>query len=199
MDCTKAIDALKTAEDELLCLISSDCSYDKKQTLLMYSRSVHNLVNGIEGMGRSLDAAPDSVAFEGESSSLPESEARKDGSADFPAYFVYVDKLWKVAKRSGESDALYRKSVPYADVRIVCSTVHSILGGFDSFTTADVEKQMESVPAYKIQITIMALVQAGVLVSAGRGKYSLVAGSSSSDRKWLDALKALPVRADLVK
>lgn len=192
MDFSRAIDLLEQAEGELLNQLGTKSSYEEKQRCLDYSESIHEIVNALTSFGKG--TAPQS-----EPAALNPGTISKDSSSlDYPLYFVYEDKLWKVAPRSKGSSSLYKKSIQFSDAKSICNVIHELLSSHEVLLISDIEEKMEDIPVYRIQLTVMALVKTGLFVSVGRGKYALDAGKSKSLRKWIESLKALPVHEELL-
>lgn len=190
MDFTRAVDNLKAAEDELLKLIAQDCSYEEKRRCLDYSKAVHDLVLELEGSLSLEDLVKEMTPAPVESSECDE--------LDFPLFFVYEGKLWKVARRSGAVDALYWKSALLSEVRNVCGTLCQMPVDASIFTVADVEGFLKELPTYKIQLTVMALLKAGMLKQAGRGKYAFADGAIRAEKRLVEAIESLPAYPELL-
>lgn len=198
MDFSQAISYLGKAEQELLRLIGSDSSYEDKGRCLEYSQMVHGIVGELENFSRDsaiAKGAPASVLSEQPS----EKRTPQDASDDvFPIFFVHDGKLWKVASRSGNSDSHYHKSMPFSDVGPIVTSIRKLTQN-GAFTISSMEKLHSDIPVYRIHLTVGALMQVGLLRSAGRGKYEVVPGGPQSDQKWVEALNGLPVRVEYLE
>lgn len=86
------------------------------------------------------------------------------------------------------------------DVEIVLAAISKALKAQPVVTIADIEASLSTkLPSYKTQITTMALLNAGILKSAGRGKYSLANNSPVSRRGFMNALERLKPQIDLLE
>lgn len=189
MNFAQTIAHLQSAEQELLSLIAQDCSYEEKRRCLEYSSSIHDLIAELSAATPKEAASPIKDAVQ---------RGREEAGNDYPLFFVHDGKLWKVAQRGGSADSLYWKSAPLAEVRLICGALRKMPAAPMAFTIADAEDLLDGVPTYKIQLTVMALLKAGTLQQAGRGKYAFVEGAPRIENKLLDALDSLPAHPELL-
>lgn len=192
MNFTEAIKHLNEAEQSLRRQIgeSDEENYDSMFRCLEIAQKIRDIASEL--------AAPQ-VQKKNVQAAVSDKVSNAPDDSEFPAYFVYEDKLWKVALRSDDSGELYKKSLPFSDAKIVCSAVHKLLDSGDVFTMSEAEKELDGMPTYKIQITVMALVKTGCFATAGRGKYGIAPGASRAERRWVDLLKTQQVRPELLK
>ena len=192
MDFSKAVDLMAQAELEIRMQISkgNDADYDAMFDCLKLAQRLHGFIDELSHVG-------ETVATD-EASDAHKQQVEQEAKDVFPLYFVHEDKLWKVSLRSGDSGELYKKSLPFADVKILCSKIHELLDSSDFFSMASLDAGVPAMPSYKSQITVMALVKAGLLESVGRGKYALTRGASRSERKWIETLKEMNPKPELL-
>lgn len=205
MNYKKAIENLQAAELELRKQIATGNSavdYDDFYDCLNYAQQINELIAVLKaGKTTSPKAKPVSKTPKKAETKTPKKENLPAPKADeLPTYFLFNDKLWKVATRGKDSNSLYHKSVPKEDVEIVAEAISKTLKKPGSATISSIENNLRpSLPTYKTQITVMALVKAGVLKSAGRGKYSLASNRPITQSDLMDALENMAVHTDLLK
>ncbi len=191
MDFTEAIECLNEAEQSLRRQIGASAGgdYDSMFRCLEIAQKIRDIASEL--------SAPKDVKIKAAESNVALASMDSDRT-EFPVYFVYEEKLWKVAPRSDESGKCYKKSLPFSDAKSVCSVIRKLLDSADVFTVSAVEKALSGMPVYKIQITVMALMKAGCFVAAGRGRYGVAPGASRVERRWVDLLKAQQARPELL-
>lgn len=205
MNYKKAIENLQAAELELRKQIATGNSavdYDDFYDCLNYAQQINELIAVLKaGKTTPSKAKTASKAQKKTETQTPKKENTPAPKADeLPTYFLFNDKLWKVATRGKDSDSLYHKSVPKEDVEIVTEAISKAFKKPGSATISSIENNLRpSLPTYKTQITVMALVKAGVLKSAGRGKYSPASDSPITQPDLMDALENMAVHTDLLK
>lgn len=204
MDYSKAIGYLRSAEQELRSQISVDTNgsdYEVLYDCLKYAQQVSELIKVLEGMGKPVTVetnVPQQKAYATSKKPKKSQEILPEGK--LPAYFIYQDKLWKIAKSTKDTESLYHKSVATSDVEIVLDAVSKALKAQRVVTIADIENSFNvKPPSYKTQITTMALLATGILKTVGRGKYSLAGNSSVTRRGFMNALERLKPRTDLLE
>ncbi len=190
MDYSRAQQFLRQAEDEFIALISKTDDFTEREQCLEFARQVRELADALHQ-----DAAGDSVATAFPTSLIPQENANSDDS-ELPAYFVHEGFLYKVGMRG--DGRTYKKSVPMSDVESICAAIARLLTDSVEITTSDVKGQLGSVPEYKIQVLVMALVKTASLRGAGRGKYALGSGTQPRPKAWVRSLGNLPDRSDLI-
>lgn len=204
MSFKEAIKHLRAAEQELLDQISAtDCAndYGTRYDCLEYSKQVNELAAVLETyVSDTKLRKTESAVRRTQRPSVDLASAGDAQDNSLPAYFFYQDKLWKIASRGKDTDSLYCKSVPLEDVRCIIEGVAEMLLRQDIITIASVESVLTGkLPLYKSQITVMALVNRGVLKAVGRGKYSASGKGTISARAFMNTLKRSPVRTDLIR
>lgn len=122
----------------------------------------------------------------------------KDPSSTF--YFVFGDKLFKLASKEGNSKYLYKKTVQLSDVEKVLFAIRTLLTSKGYVTVSEISRFFNNeMPNYKIHIPIGALVSIGALQQLERGRYVLSGGQECSVEHWIDELNGLEKRRDLLE
>lgn len=190
MDYSRARQFLRQAEDELIALISKTDDFVEREQCLELAKQVRELSDALRQ-----DDNRSSVTELPSTSSLEQGASSAD-DAEFPAYFIHEGFLYKVGLRG--DGRTYKKSVPKGDVGSICEVVAKLLNDSADITTSDIKAQLDNMPDYKIQVSVMALVKIGALKGAGRGKYTLGSGTQPRPKMWARDLGKLPDRFDLI-
>lgn len=182
---------------------SNSPDYDAVRNLLAFSSRIERLEKEFRIMvGRQMDeeerprSQSASGFFSRDEALFDVQGISKDES--FPKYFISGGRLHKIGLASSVNGRRYRKSVPLTDVRMVCSNALEAAVG-RVFHIKDLEAKLDELSSYKVSITVMALVQAGVLGDAGRGKYRIMTPPGATPDDWIARLEKLKERRDLLE
>lgn len=209
-------DYLEKAEKGLLALIGtadSSKDYDEMQRCLDLAREINTVRSKIPSDNDSKKDAlsPNALESAGPSefktSPLPMQNSRKQpetmGSAsdtsDLPCYFVYQSKLFKVGQSRGDTDELYKKSMPLEDALTIFTSTERLLELRKTVSLADIMQELShAMPNYKVNLTLGVLTQMGILVTQGRGKYAYADEAKGPADNWIRMLQEYPQRCDLL-
>lgn len=202
MDIVDTKKRFRDLEQALLSLVGNgDASnYDLLSFYLDCARRVHVLGEKFdEAVGSMTEAKANSKSRgeqTGSACSKKSSDALSPGS---PVYFVFENNLIKVGISSSEASKLYKKVVPIKDVAAICANISNHIQSHGYISSRNLIHEM-AFSEYKIQITLMALVAAGAIRQAGRGKYvqSSEYPVPLSEDNFLAMIADMPQRVDLV-
>lgn len=192
-------------ERSLLSLVASGdtTDYERLTQYLAFAQEIHNLserfrrISAPKEMGaHSSEHKPDNAAHR-HAKKTPEPSSKINPGE--PVYFIHGSSLVKMGISSSEAGGLYKKTVPLAAVELICDGIEQQLTKLSHISSSDLQNVL-SMPSYKVQITIMALVAAGAIRQIGRGKYSTegVLRTIPTKHKLLETLQALPKHNDLL-
>lgn len=176
--------------------------YDKVSSLLSASQQLEEIGIDLDAL---LQSGPErnklsvSIEIDRDSSAVSRWAKRSLTQAYsnvYPKYYVEDGKLVKVGKSSDGSGSQYKKGVSLEEVELICKIILK-LGERGTIYIRELESALSgAVKPYKINITVMALVEAGVLKDAGRGKYEFTTYILKSPRMWVSRLKELEKGGD---
>lgn len=140
------------------------------------------------------------VEAESDSDALKKEMARRTSERfGLPAYFVDDDRLLKFAASKKGPFKMYRRIVPLSNVDMVIDGIFELVRAKSSFSIKEVEERVEGLPNYKVRATVSALAKCGILMRLGAGVYRPSSVFAMKKPVWLNALRELPVRYDLVE
>ena len=212
-------ETLREAERKTLDLISTSSSeegqpidYDRMQDYLALARRINQVYSSMEKISgfKSTSGSTAEAAVPSRTSNREKEENLLDSKpvycpplfddidSQFPMYFISDDRLYKIGSSQKEHGQLYKKSVVLSDVYAVLDNLAELVYSNSPITIGALNQRLDF-PSYKIQVTIMALIECEVLVTVGRGRYELVDHSDPSPSSWMSLLHQLPERGDLLE
>lgn len=194
MDTSKVVDMLRDVECEFIDMIARTDDFEKRSQCLELAQQARDLAGDCALLQRESVKGdvptPHTIAM----STLY--KKTKEEESGLPVYFVYEGILFKIG--AGRNENLYKKTVPFQDALTIIDGLIAMLDDSDEVRISDVFLYLPAMGEGKIQVTMMASVEAGILKQSGRGKYALMHGRVPRRSTWESKLKDLPVRSDLV-
>lgn len=205
---------LESAESEVMNSIeelsrSKDRDYDKMRKYLQLAEEINEVKKKashlISGYSTGIELGSDSVRLSLQKADSSKKNFLKKISKEdsflgkknnLPCYFVWGPYLVKIGE-SGEGEGLYRKKVPIRSVEESLDILSFYAQKKEPFTMSDAISHIQG-PSYRMQITLSALIELKQFKNIGRGIY-IYCGDENSWHSWMDKLKSLPVRRDLLE
>ncbi|MDP9801192.1 hypothetical protein J2S49_001268 [Arcanobacterium wilhelmae] len=193
MDLRKAAELLGTAEVEIRAQIGRGDpgdSYELLSSLLELGKRVRSLRDEVLTLGQLESTDIQSV----EPQMLEPGEPSGAESSEFPLYFIDEDTLYKVGEAT-DGHKVYVKRVTLDDASQVVATIQKFYGESEQgFTINGLMSENPGPAKSKVQVLVMALVEATLIERRGRGEYTL----SGSLRRWRYHLDQLPKHPEML-
>ena len=192
MDASRVIQMLRDVEHELIGLIAETDDFEERAYCLQLAQQARELADSCVFPISKQNAAQMSPSVRDERTRQRDAE----DTSGLPAYFVNEEKLYKIGQ--GRNAKLYRKSVDLREALEISDVMIGMLDSSEIVRISDLFARVAPISETKVQVLVMAAVAAGILESAGRGKYRGVNSRVPRKAAWKSKLLGLPVRDDLL-